>query len=269
MKSEYSIWKEQQDGLLNTLKAKKVLLLFSGGKDSSLSLYFLHAASEEFQFAFEVHACIFPKHRYTASEVGKIDSFWKDRGVDIQWHDVEDSDDSLASASDPCISCQRTRKRHLYEGLRRKPVDLKNLVLVTAYTLWDLVSYSLEYLMGVSYTHPDVQYAYSNHTRFVETGQRFYPILTMQSGWTIYRPVLRYNKQDVVRIIQAASIPILSVPCRYSQSRPKRVLENYYESRQLHFDYDRIIAFAKECLGLPSVNEYSSVSDEHFLRTIF
>jgi hypothetical protein len=91
----------------------------------------------------------------------------------------------------------------------------------------------------------------------------------MKSGIMIYRPALRYNKQEVLRIIEETSIPILSVPCRYAQFRPKRLLETYYDSMQLHFDYDRVVTFAEECLGLLSVNEYASMSEEHFLKRLF
>jgi tRNA(Ile)-lysidine synthase TilS/MesJ len=123
--------------------------------------------------------------------------------------------------------------------------------------------------MEVAYTHPDGENVQRSQKRFMETGHRFYPIVTMQSGIMIYRPALRYSNQEVVRIIQEAAIPILSVPCRYAQLRPKRVLETYYESMQLHFDYDRVVKFAKACLGLLSVNEYASMSEEHFLSRLF
>lgn len=268
-KSDYSAWKKEQAPVLDSLRGKEVWVLFSGGKDSSLALYFLHAASEEFGFSLQVHAGTFPKHRYTPSDVDRIDSFWNERGVEIHWHDIEKSDDSLEEADHPCIACQRVRKRRLYEHIGSRSVNLNKLVIVTAYTLSDLVSYSLEYLTEVAYTHPDGEDVQRSQRRFMETGHRFYPILTMQSGIIIYRPALRYNKQEVVRIIQEASIPILSVPCRYAQFRPKRMLETYYESMQLHFDYDRVVTFAKECLGLLSVNEYASMSEEHFLNRLF
>ncbi len=269
MKNDYALWRKDQLDVLTGLRGRQVWLLFSGGKDSSLALYFLHAASQEFGFTFDVHVGVFPKHRYTPSEIDRIDVFWKDRGVKLQWHDVETSDNSLAEAGHPCITCQGIRKRHLYEHIGSRFVDLNKLVLVTAYTLSDLVSYSLEYLMGVAYTHHAGENVPSGRTRFIETGHRFYPIVTMQSGLRIYRPVLRYNNKEVVRIIQEASIPILSVPCRYAEFRPKRILETYYESMQLHFDYDRVVTFAEECLGLISMSEYASMSEKHFLNRIF
>jgi tRNA(Ile)-lysidine synthase TilS/MesJ len=269
MGDEYYRWKKEQEPILTTLRGKEVWVLFSGGKDSSIVLYFLHAASDEFGFSLQVHTGTFPKHRYTPREMDRIDSFWKERGVAIQWHDVQESDDSLQEAGHPCIACQRVRKRGLYEETRSRCVNLNKLVIVTAYTLSDLVSYSLEYLMEVAYTHPNGKDVQRSQKRFIETGHRFYPIVTMKSGIMIYRPALRYNKQEVLRIIEEASIPILSVPCRYAQFRPKRMLETYYDSMQLHFDYDRVVTFAEECLGLLSVSEYASMSEEHFLSRLF
>jgi hypothetical protein len=157
----------------------------------------------------------------------------------------------------------------LHEAISGKSADLSNLVLVTGYTLWDLVSYSLEYLMGGIYTQPDGPNAERSRKRFVETGQRFYPTLKMEGGYSIYRPILRYNTHDVGRIIRAASIPILSIPCRYANVRPKRMLERYYKSMQLHFDYSSVLEFAMDRLEVPSLKDYESMSDEHFLKYIF
>jgi hypothetical protein len=127
----------------------------------------------------------------------------------------------------------------------------------------------LEYVTEVTYAKPSEAHALPNRARFVEVGQRFYPLLKIRSGCTIYRPLLRYNKQDVVRIVRAASIPILSVPCRYASYRPKRMLERYYESMQLHFDYVRVLEFAKNNLEILPLKKYESMSDERFLKHTF
>jgi tRNA(Ile)-lysidine synthase TilS/MesJ len=265
-KTDYAAWEKEQAATLTSLRGKNVCLLFSGGKDSSLSLHFLLAASEDFEFKMQVYAITFPKHRYGPSEVDRIDAFWKERGLAIQWYETGTSDDSLETADNPCIVCIQTRKRLLYEAIGSKCADLNSLVLVTGYALWDLVSYSLEYLMGGIYTHPDEEEMQRSQERFMETGQRFYPILKTERGYSIYRPILQYNTQDVVRIIQEASIPILSAPCHYARFRPKRILESYYKSMRLRFDYDSVVDFAKECLGLPSTSEYYSRSKEYFLK---
>jgi tRNA(Ile)-lysidine synthase TilS/MesJ len=241
--------------------------MFSGGKDSSLLLYFLQSASEEFKFTFEAHAGVFPQHRYTASDVNRIDSFWKKRGVEIQWHDLEASDDRLEKAHDPCAVCQQVRKLLFVESIRRRPPsEMHNLVVVTAYTLWDLVSYSLEHIMGHNLIQSDGENAYTGRTRFLETGQRFHSVLNMKRGYTMYRPLLEYNKQDVVRMIQQASIPVLNTPCRYARFRPKRILETYYELRRLSFAYERVLTFAEKCLCLPSVDEYESMTNDFLIE---
>ncbi|MBW1858613.1 MAG: hypothetical protein JRI70_00715 [Deltaproteobacteria bacterium] len=263
MRDDYNAWKKDQAHALTNFSRRDVWVMFSGGKDSSLALYFLQAASEEFEFTFEVHAGVFPQHRYAASEVSKIDSFWKKGGVEIQWHNLEASDDSLEKADDPCAVCQQVRKLLFVEFVRRKtPSEMHNLVVVTAYTLWDLVSYSLEYIMGHNLIRSDGGNISPGRTRFLETGQRFHSVLTMKRGYTMYRPILKYNKGDVVRIIQQASIPILNTPCRYARFRPKRILETYYESRLLCFDYDRVLMFAEKCLSLPAAAEYESMSED-------
>jgi tRNA(Ile)-lysidine synthase TilS/MesJ len=266
---DYILWKKDQVDMLTGLRGKEVWVLFSGGKDSSLSLSFLNTASEEFGFNFEVHAGAFPNHRYTASEVNGIDAFWRQKGVAIRWHRVEESDDPLEPPDSACLKCQQIRRRFLYEFVSENVVDLSNFVIVTAYTLWDLVSYCLEHVTETARRNPGAEGTLPNQTRFVEVGQRFYPILKMKSGCTVYRPLIKYNKQDVVRIIRTASIPIVSAPCRYAHFRPKRMLEKYYESMQLYFHYSSVLQLAMDRLGILPLNEYESMSNERFLKKIF
>ena len=268
-KRAYSDWENAQAEVLNSLRGKQIWILFSGGKDSSLALHFFHRASKIFGFAFSVHVGIFPKHRYTESDVSRIDRFWKDRGVEIEWHDLKVTDESLQKTATPCAVCQQTRKKLLHDVVRETVTDLKDLVLVTAYTLSDLVSYSLEYLMAAHCANPSPEQLKRSRERFLETGQRFYPILEMKSGFTIYRPILRFNEMEVTRIIDQASIPILSTPCLYGHLRPKRILESYYDSMSLDFNYDRVLDFARNSLGLPDINEYTSMDKEHFLKRVF
>jgi tRNA(Ile)-lysidine synthase TilS/MesJ len=265
----YALWEKEQESVLISLKGKEVWVLFSGGKDSSLALYLLHEASKKFGFSFKAHAGSYPKHRYTPSEMARTDGFWEEKGVQILWHNVDISDDFLETAENPCAVCQRERKRLLYNVVAEGVTDLSKLVLVTAYTLSDLVSYSLEYLLGATYSDGDPKRVRVSRQRFVETGQRFYPVLKMEGGLTIYRPILTYNSKNVIQIVERAGVPVLSVPCQYAHFRPKRILETYYESMSLHFDYYRLLEFACASLELPHIDEYVSMSKEHFLKRVF
>jgi tRNA(Ile)-lysidine synthase TilS/MesJ len=265
----YVDWQEEQADVLASFTDKKVWVLFSGGQDSSLALYFLHKAREVFNFSFEVHAGIFPKHRYVPSETKRIDAYWNPMGVEIQWHDIRTSDDALDRAKNPCMLCQKVRKSLLHKVVSRKVSDFSNLVLVTAYTLSDLVSYTIEYLISTVYSVQQGSELERSQERFLETGQRFYRFFKMNDGFTVYRPILRYNRQEIIRMVREANVPILTVPCRFGHFRPKRRLDSYYKSIGVHFDYDKVVMFARETLGLPSIDEYASMNKDDFLKRVF
>jgi tRNA(Ile)-lysidine synthase TilS/MesJ len=264
---EYLSWRKQESEILDSLGGKEVWLLFSGGKDSTLAFYFLYMAAQDFKFNFQVHAGAFPKHRYNKPERDRIHSFWLEKGFNIHWHNIHDSDDALDEAPDPCLVCQRLRKQLLFDVVRDSCNNLEDLVIVINYDLSDLVSYTLEYLTGSIYS--DNGNGQCVQKRFTEVSHRFYPVLKMDQGYTIYRPILRYNEQDVIKIVKEASIPILTVPCRYAKYRPKRTLAAYYEAMGLHFDYDKVFDFAKNRLGLLSAGGYASMKQEDYLKKVF
>ena len=112
----YHQWKTQYGRFLETFSQKKVMLFFSGGKDSSVALHFIQQASREYGFSFETHAGIYPHHVFTSADRNRIDSYWNARGIVINWHAVSESDDQLAAALaesvSPCLICNTTKKRY-------------------------------------------------------------------------------------------------------------------------------------------------------------
>ncbi len=81
---EYLQWKEEYKSALETFYDKNVLMLFSGGKDSSLALDFILRAKKEFGFGFSAHAGAYLVHRYSGTEKKRIESYWNKRGIEIQ-----------------------------------------------------------------------------------------------------------------------------------------------------------------------------------------
>jgi len=73
---EYHQWKEEHKTILETFYDKNVLVLFSGGKDSSLALDFILRAGKEYGFGFSAHAGAYPVHRYPSKEKKIIGSYW-------------------------------------------------------------------------------------------------------------------------------------------------------------------------------------------------
>ena len=268
----YSLWKEEHQAYLETLSGKTIFLLFSGGKDSSITLDFTLRAAKEFRFDFETHAGAYPLHRYTDPDKEKINHYWNNRGIDILWHDPGETDDYIQAEENPCLPCQKLRKRMLKNILISSIDDWKNLVLITSYTLWDIVSYSMEHMLGGVFSNssnPGQGIGIEQTKRFRETAQRFYPLIRMKEGYSIFRPLIKFNGNDILELIAQENIPILSVPCKFKNFRPKRILEKYYETMGIRFDYDKVFDFARKSLDLPDITSYTSIAKEEYLDRIF
>lgn len=265
----YSQWKNEHKCFLETLVSKHVVLLFSGGNDSSVAMDFILRAGREFGFGFEAHAGAFPVHRYTDEEVGKLSSYWHERGVDIVWHKLAQTDERLMAAKDPCVHCQRFRREMLTTLLSETVSDWKHAVLIAGYSLWDLISYAIEHILADAFGKPEEGEHAVREKRHLEIAQRFHLLLTMKEGYTVFRPLIRYNQNDIVDLVLEAGIPILSIPCKFDRFRPKRILQDYYQGAGLRFDYDRLMAFAEKHLNLPDVTMYTSLEKEEYLCRFF
>ncbi|TET78278.1 MAG: hypothetical protein E3J41_04895 [Candidatus Cloacimonadota bacterium] len=263
---DYHQWKENHKTILETFSNKNVMMLFSGGKDSSLAMDFILRAGKEFGFDFSAHAGAYPVHRYPGKEKKMIESYWNRRGIGIQWHDLGETDDYIRNEVNPCLRCQKLRKQMLKTMLTNLIDDWESLVLVTSYSLWDIVSYSIEHILNDLFSN---SVNAENNKRFLETAQRFYPLLKMKEGYTVFRPIIRYNSDDILKAIKEADIPTLSIPCEFKEFRPKRVLERYYQKTGLHFDYDKVFDFARRSRGLPDITTYTSIDRDEYLLNIF
>ncbi|MFC1830047.1 hypothetical protein ACFL0O_10585 [Thermodesulfobacteriota bacterium] len=267
--SGYSFWKNQHETILRTFPDKNIMLLFSGGKDSSVAMDFIQTASTEFGFNFTAYAGTFPVHRYTAAEKKRIESYWLKRGAEIIWYDIEKADDALTDSEDPCLVCQKLRKNLLKSILTQSIEDWNSLVIIVNYSLWDIVSYAIEHLLNDILSDAHQGTGDEQSRRFKETAQRFYPLLKMKEGYTIFRPLLKYNNEDIIQRIAQKNIPILSIPCQFKDFRPKRILENYYLKMGLQFNYDQLFNFAKQSLNLPDISDYTSIPKDEYLQRIF
>jgi len=265
---DFDAWLEDYSDILGTFSGKRVFLLYSGGKDSSLCLDFMSRARFRFSFDLEAHAGAYPLHRYTHQEKERLSAFWHDRGVNIRWYDMGVSDDPMDGTSQPCTFCQKVRRDMLNKVLDLSVEHWEGLVLVVSFTLWDIVSYSLEHLIAGFCTNSQ-EGDRIREKRFRETAQRFYPVLKMKEGYTVFRPMLRLDESDIVAEVQKNGIPLLSVPCKYREFRPKRSLQKYYEQMGLGFDYDRIIEFARNTLGLPEISAYATLEKQAYLKNVF
>jgi tRNA(Ile)-lysidine synthase TilS/MesJ len=271
----YKEWENRHRQILESLPGKTTMMFFSGGKDSSLVLHFMKRAGEEFRFSFETHAGIYPHHVYSPDERSALDHYWKSRGVEIKWHEIKESDDRLASALaegvSPCLICNTAKKRDLMEYMRKQAVKAESVVIVMSYSLWDLVSATVEHILGGIYACTEkssrVRHK-STEERFFETAQRFYAFLKLRDGFSIFKPLIYYNDQDIKNALSQERIPLLNTTCHYKQYRPKRLFAQYYEQMGLRFDYEKVFRFAQTALHLPDEAFFTQMGEEHYLKEI-
>jgi tRNA(Ile)-lysidine synthase TilS/MesJ len=134
-----------------------------------------------------------------------------------------------------------------------------------------LVSATIEHILGASYSAADSLPAVRSKSieeRFFETSQRFYPLLKLSNGFSVFKPLIHFNDQDILEIISREKIPILSTACRYQEYRPKRLFAQYYTRMNLNFDFDRVLDFAKTSLNLPEKDFFTQMEKDRYLRKI-
>jgi len=263
---EYHQWKEEYKSTLKTFYDKNVLVLFSGGKDSSLAMDFLLRAKKTFGFDFKAHAGAYPVHRYPDTEKKRIESYWSIRGVDIRWHEVAETDEQIKNAANPCLACQKLRKKLLETILTEMVYAWESLVLIVSFSLWDIVSYSIEHILNDLFSN---SISSENNKRFMETAQRFYPLLKMKEGYKVFNPLVSYNANDIVKVLEQARIPTISIPCKFKEFRPKRILEKYYEKMGMRFDYKQVFDFVRRSFSLPDSTTYTLIDRDEYLLNIF
>jgi len=271
-KLEYQTWENEHKTILPNLNKHRTIMTFSGGKDSSVILYLMQQASKNFEFEFETHAACFPHDVLIDEERETIDAYWKKKGVAIVWHELSESDDQLDEALnrgiDPCLICNRIKKNYLMTHFKSSIPDWSSLVIIMSYSLWDLVSSTIENILNVRYTTPEHSKGFKEKDyfeRFMETSQRFYPYIKLNGGFSIFKPLIKYNDQEIKNFLSEKKIPVFSRQCKYHSFRPKRLFSGYFEKMDLHFDFGKVMGFAKNALNLPEMSYYQEVKMEEYL----
>ncbi|MBW1694427.1 MAG: hypothetical protein JRJ41_09770 [Deltaproteobacteria bacterium] len=239
----YPHWKKDNETILKNLPGKNIYILYSGGKDSSVTMDLLARAGKEFGFDFQAHGATYPAHRYTEEEKMRIESYWNKRSIDIVWHDVGETDDYIKNSPNPCF--------------------------VVAFSLWDITSYAVEHMLNSISPQFEPGSDTEKSNRLKEIAHRFHPLIKMKEGYSVFRPLLKYNNDEIKKWIEKEGIPILLIPCEFKDFRPKRILERYYERMGLSFDYGRVYDFAVKSLKIPDMSSYASIGKEEYFGDVF
>ena len=93
-------------------------------------------------------------------------------------------------------------------------------------------------------------------------------MLKLKEGLTIFKPLIRYNDQDILKVISENKISILTTSCKYEEFRPKRLFATCHEKMGLYFEFSKVFEFAKKALNLPEISYYEEISEEEYLNKI-
>lgn len=271
MALEYEKWKQEYEPLLATFSQKKALMLFTGGKDSSATLWLLLQASREFGFSFETHTARYPLQVFSNEEVEKLDTYWRAQGVKIWWHEADASSKSLEEAQlrgeNPCRVCQRIKRNCLFNNIMTLNYKLSDIVLILSFSLWDLVSYSIERLVERVYSVQKMSAA-EDEDRLLRTSQRFFPLIQLTDGLTIFKPLLKYNNQEIFQVVKKQGLPLSEVVCAYARYTPKRILFDYYQQTDAHFDYNNVISYVKSSFQIHEQTAHLDMGAIEFVKTM-
>jgi hypothetical protein len=211
----------------------------------------------------------------TKDERKKLDHYWENRGIKIFWHSVADADKKLSDAPmqgiSPCLICNRTKKNELMDYFRRTKPNLEKVVMVISYSLWDLVSATIEHITGGIYADKGLSKAAKGkepEDRFMEIAQRFYPLIRLNSGLTVFKPLIYYNDQDILETVKENNLPLTVPTCDHKEYRPKRGFALYYHKMDHHFNYDKVLEFAQKSLNIPDLSVYAGMSTEAYLKEV-
>jgi len=211
----YEKWRSDNKIELQKLEGKDVIVAFSGGKDSSVVLHFLDLARKTYKFNLEAGGIIIPEHVLTSDERNRLNRYWENRGINILWHSVNDADKKLNEAPgqgiSPCLICNRTKKNELMDYFRRTRPNLEKVVMVVSYSLWDLASATIEHITGGIYADGSLSAAVKGkqpEDRFLEIAQRFYPLIKLKGGLSVFKPLIYYNDQDILETVKENDLPV-------------------------------------------------------------
>jgi tRNA(Ile)-lysidine synthase TilS/MesJ len=258
-------WEKRNALYLSRFAGKNLMVAYSGGKDSSVCVHLLRRVKEKYGFEVEAHLYAFPRHLYSPAYREAVSAYWQSHGVPFGYHEAAPSDPDILGLSDPCLLCQKTRKKAMILLFSQLGIPMDKLVIVSGHSLWDLAGYALEHLINHELAQQKPQDSERARERFLEISQRFYPYLSMKEGYAVYRPMHFLNQEEIHLLLKDSGAPPEDSACQFAVNRPKKFLGKYFEKFGIEFTYEGVMAFAGRHLALQEKSAAENIDKEEFL----
>ncbi|MBI9107287.1 MAG: hypothetical protein JEZ04_11140 [Spirochaetales bacterium] len=267
--STFELWHENNRQWLEKCRGKALALTFSAGKDSSVCQFFLNEVKKQYDFELRAFMCAYPQHRYTSKVNSMLSEYWAKKGVELTIQTPKAGDDIMEGVSNPCRPCQNERKKSLPEIFSYFKRPVSDIVIVSGHSLWDIAAYALNRILAEKLSSTTLNSETLSESRLLEVSQRFYPFFTMPEGYSVYRPLLYLNQNEIHTFCRENTIPVIEEECRYSSWRPKNNLSDFFEKFGYSFDYETVFNFAKEQLNIIDLKTITSIKSEEYLSKHF
>ncbi len=265
----FKTWEDFNTEYLYACRDKKLAVTFSAGKDSSVCLYLLNSVKKKYNLFLEGFLYAFPEHRYSTEFNKKLTGFWNREGVNINIIKPEEDDSILEQTDNPCRPCQNVRKKALFRLFKVSGYKVSETVLVSGHSLWDLAGYAVNRTVAAEVADSSKLAESTSEERLIEISQRFYPFFTMPEGYSVYRPMLSLNQNEIENICKAKTIPVIESSCRYSESRPKNLLGEYFKQFGYEFSYKKVLMFAKKHHKIAELDKIKNLTQKEYLSKHF
>ena len=68
--------------------------------------------------------------------------------------------------------------------------------------------------------------------------------------------------------MQENKLPLTTPSCDHKEYRPKRGFALYYHKMDHHFNYEKVLKFARESLKIPDISFFSEMPTETYLKEV-
>ena len=247
--------------IIDYSKNKKIVLLWSGGFESTYLLKLFLSEKIYECCNLDVLSVIFPQDVYNIEKVHQSQEYLRSLGVNTSFiiPDIEIDKDAVAYTK-ACLVCKDIRRAIINKYIQDHAGE--SLSFVTGHNLDDLISYLLENIVTILEGNFEKKY-----NRYLETANKFVACFPYSESSIIFRPLLQFTKMSLQEDCFGELDQVFSVcekECYWSKQR-KRIFQLYLSQAERRFGFSKTQEMFKKIVGNPSLSDFRVLPFETYL----